>query len=180
MSEPTVAISSAREPKLLDRGRGRAPLLLSPIRHRDAPDGSPSPTGQGRRPHLRPDHRARRQGRKRSGHRAVLPASLKADLMEHLKGVKWLHDEDLRAGNGRVHLPHALARKYPRAAAEWGWQYVFRRRRSPVTLVRESTGGITCTSGLYSAPFMMRRGRPASPRRRPATRCGTPSPRTCC
>ena len=24
-----------------------------------------------------------------------------------------------------VHLPHALARKYPRAAGEWGWQYGF-------------------------------------------------------
>ena len=50
---------------------------------------------------------------------------LKADLMEHLKGVKRLHEEDLRAGYGRVHLSHALARKYPRAAGEWSWQYVF-------------------------------------------------------
>jgi len=55
----------------------------------------------------------------------MLPASLKEDLREHLKKTKRLHDEDLRAGNGRVHLPHALARKYPGAAAEWGWQYVF-------------------------------------------------------
>jgi integron integrase len=55
----------------------------------------------------------------------MLPASLKEDLREHLKRTKRLHDEDLRAGNGRVHLPHALARKYPGAAAEWGWQYVF-------------------------------------------------------
>jgi integrase len=55
----------------------------------------------------------------------MLPASLKEDLRGHLKKVKRLHDEDLRAGNGRVHLPYALARKYPGAAAEWGWQYVF-------------------------------------------------------
>jgi integron integrase len=55
----------------------------------------------------------------------MLPASLKGDLREHLKKVKRLHEEDLRAGNGRVHLPYALARKYPGAAAEWGWQYVF-------------------------------------------------------
>jgi len=26
---------------------------------------------------------------------------------------------------GEVHLPSALARKYPRAGYEWGWQYVF-------------------------------------------------------
>ena len=55
----------------------------------------------------------------------MLPASLKAELMEHLKEVKRLHEADLRAGYGRVHLPYALARKYPRAAGEWGWQYVF-------------------------------------------------------
>ena len=55
----------------------------------------------------------------------MLPASLKEELRGHLKKVKQMHGEDLRAGNGRVHLPHALARKYPGAAAEWGWQYVF-------------------------------------------------------
>jgi site-specific recombinase XerD len=26
---------------------------------------------------------------------------------------------------GAVYLPHALARKYPNASKEWGWQYVF-------------------------------------------------------
>jgi integrase len=55
----------------------------------------------------------------------MLPVSLKPALIEHLKGVKRLHEEDLRRGYGRVYLPHALARKYPRAAAEWGWQFVF-------------------------------------------------------
>ncbi len=55
----------------------------------------------------------------------MLPSSLKADLREHLKRAKQQHEEDLRTGNGRVYLPHALSRKYPNAAAEWGWQYVF-------------------------------------------------------
>jgi integron integrase len=55
----------------------------------------------------------------------MLPVSLKPALMEHLKGVKRLYEEDLRRGYGRVYLPHALARKYPRAAEEWGWQFVF-------------------------------------------------------
>jgi integrase len=27
--------------------------------------------------------------------------------------------------HGRVYLPRALSRKYPNAAAEWGWQYAF-------------------------------------------------------
>jgi len=42
----------------------------------------------------------------------------------------------LREGFGEVWLPHALARKYPFAPREWGWQYVFpsdRRSRDPRT-----------------------------------------------
>src|SRR5439155_21432855 len=47
-----------------------------------------------------------------------------------------LHARDLEAGLARVALPDALARKYPRAAAELGWQFVFasrRRSRDPKT-----------------------------------------------
>ena len=55
----------------------------------------------------------------------MLPSSLEQDLKAHLKGVKRLHEADLAAGRGRVYLPYALARKYPRADSEWGWQYVF-------------------------------------------------------
>ena len=36
-----------------------------------------------------------------------------------------MHEEDLAAGFGEVHLPYALTRKYPNAAKQWGWQYVF-------------------------------------------------------
>ena len=55
----------------------------------------------------------------------VLPASLHADLRNHLTGVKNQHNSDLQEGFGRVYLPKALARKYPHAEREWGWQYVF-------------------------------------------------------
>lgn len=55
----------------------------------------------------------------------VLPASLKSALQAHLARIKVLHDRDLAEGCGRVYLPHALARKYPEANLEWGWQYVF-------------------------------------------------------
>ena len=53
----------------------------------------------------------------------VIPA-----LREHLAGVRLTHEEDLRAGGGAVYLPGALDRKYPSAAREWGWQYVFPAR----------------------------------------------------
>ncbi len=55
----------------------------------------------------------------------MLPDRLALPLREHLARVKALHEDDLRAGYGEVHLPHALARKYPKAAREWAWQYVF-------------------------------------------------------
>lgn len=55
----------------------------------------------------------------------MLPQSVKKPLREHLKGVQVLQERDLKDGYGRVFMPDALARKYPNAAAEWGWQYVF-------------------------------------------------------
>jgi integron integrase len=55
----------------------------------------------------------------------MLPGSLAAPLQTHLTKVRALHEEDLRAGYGAVYLPYALERKYPNAAREWGWQYIF-------------------------------------------------------
>ena len=55
----------------------------------------------------------------------VLPKTVKNMLEKHLAEVKKLHDKDLREGYGEVYLPDALERKYPNAAKEWGWQYVF-------------------------------------------------------
>jgi hypothetical protein len=42
-----------------------------------------------------------------------------------LDRVRLLHADDLAAGFGCVALPFALARKYPSAAREPGWQWVF-------------------------------------------------------
>ncbi len=55
----------------------------------------------------------------------ILPSRVKPELAAHLERVKLLHQSDLAAGAGEVYLPYALARKYPHAAQEWGWQYVF-------------------------------------------------------
>jgi integron integrase len=55
----------------------------------------------------------------------VLPQSLKADLnLQIQKALAW-HEQDVAAGLGRVWLPNALARKYPNAPIEEGWQYIF-------------------------------------------------------
>lgn len=55
----------------------------------------------------------------------MLPTMLVEPLKAHLKQVKVLHDQDVAEGFGEVYLPYALDRKYPNAAREWGWQYVF-------------------------------------------------------
>ncbi|MGH8477543.1 MAG: integron integrase, partial [Methylococcales bacterium] len=55
----------------------------------------------------------------------MLPVALINPLKEHLVKVRELHQSDLAAGSGAVYMPFALDRKYPNAAREWGWQYVF-------------------------------------------------------
>ena len=59
-------------------------------------------------------------------------ATLMPLLENHLTGVKTLHQQDLTQGYGEVYLPPALARKYPNAAKEWSWQYVFPARNLSV------------------------------------------------
>ena len=55
----------------------------------------------------------------------LLPERLCRPLQAHLARVKELHQQDLARGGGAVYLPTALHRKYPKAAREWAWQYVF-------------------------------------------------------
>lgn len=66
-----------------------------------------------------------RDGKGQKDRVTMLPRSVVISLHEHLEAVKALHQQDLAEGFGRVNLPFALARKYPNAAAEWGWQFVF-------------------------------------------------------
>lgn len=75
-----------------------------------------------------------RQGKGAKDRLTMLPASTVESLRAQLQRVRLLHQTDLKAGFGRVEIPFALERKYPRAATEWGWQYVFpasRRSRDP-------------------------------------------------
>lgn len=60
----------------------------------------------------------------------MLPRSMRGDLEHLLDWRRRLHERDLAAGFGRVALPDALARKYPKAAMELGWQYLFASRQS--------------------------------------------------
>ena len=55
----------------------------------------------------------------------ILPNNVKKSLQEHIQKAQELHEKDLKDGYGSVNLPNAIQRKYPNAAKEWGWQYVF-------------------------------------------------------
>lgn len=66
-----------------------------------------------------------RDGKGQKDRVTPLPDKLIEPLHAHLEQVQTLHEADLSQGNGEVFLPSALARKYPNAAWEWGWQYVF-------------------------------------------------------
>lgn len=55
----------------------------------------------------------------------MLPRNIEPALAAQIRHARDLHESDLSAGCGAVWLPDALARKYPRAAREWAWQYVF-------------------------------------------------------
>jgi integron integrase len=73
-----------------------------------------------------------REGKGGRDRHTVLPASLREPLARHLERVRARHDLDLRGGAGWVDLPGALARKYPGAAREWPWQWVFPATRTYV------------------------------------------------
>jgi integron integrase len=59
----------------------------------------------------------------------MLPLNLAEPLQRHLVRTKAQHEQDLEDGFGHVYLPFALSRKYPNAAKQWSWQYVFASSR---------------------------------------------------
>jgi len=54
-----------------------------------------------------------------------MPDSLITPLQRQVERVRLFHDEDMGAGFGQVYLPNALEKKYPNAATELAWQYLF-------------------------------------------------------
>ena len=55
----------------------------------------------------------------------MLPAAVKEPLLRHLELVRKQYEADVRSGFSGVFLPYALERKYPNAARQWGWQWLF-------------------------------------------------------
>lgn len=55
----------------------------------------------------------------------ILPKVIIESLIKHIELAKFVHNKDLANGYGEVFLPKALQRKYPQAAKQFGWQYLF-------------------------------------------------------
>jgi len=70
-------------------------------------------------------HLAVRDGKGSHDRATLLPEAVIPQLKEQLQRTRAIHRADLRQGLGAVHLPYALAHKYPNAEREWVWQYVF-------------------------------------------------------
>lgn len=66
-----------------------------------------------------------RDGKGKKDRVTLLPETLIEPLKEVISHAKNIHQLDLSEGFGEVYLPYALARKYPNAPRETGWQYIF-------------------------------------------------------
>ncbi len=66
-----------------------------------------------------------REGKGDKDRITVLPLAARDGLQAQIEVVRQLHERDLKAGHGQVWLPHALAKKYPNADREFGWNYLF-------------------------------------------------------
>lgn len=71
-----------------------------------------------------------RDGKGAKDRATVLPAAIVKPLRAHLLLVRDQHENALRRGFAGVEVPLALERKYPKAHAEWHWQYVFPARNA--------------------------------------------------
>lgn len=66
-----------------------------------------------------------RSGKGGKDRTVMLPRSLAGQLADLMDARRALHQLDLAAGRADVELPHALHAKYPRAAQDIRWQWLF-------------------------------------------------------
>ena len=109
-----------------------------------------------------------REGKGDADRVTMLPQTLKGELQQHLKRVKLLDEQELAEGFGRVYLPHALARKYPHADRQWGWQWIFpaaQRSKDPRTGMarRHHIDEVTVQRTMKEAARLAKLAKPATP-----------------
>ena len=69
------------------------------------------------------------QGKGNKDRMVMLPQAVREGIEGQLAWREKVHHRDLSIGEGRVDLPDALERKYPRAPWSLGWQFVFASRQ---------------------------------------------------
>ncbi|MDP7271873.1 MAG: integron integrase [Gammaproteobacteria bacterium] len=90
-----------------------------------------------------------RQGKGGKDRRTLLPGTLKNTLEIQIGRIRRLHQEDLAQGFGEVYLPPALARKFPSADKETGWQFLFPSRN----IVADPVTGVLRRHHLHQSCF---------------------------
>ncbi len=66
-----------------------------------------------------------RRGKGQKDRAVPLPEAVTALLPDHLREVQRVFEADGRNGLGGVTLPEGIGRKFPNAATQWGWQFLF-------------------------------------------------------
>ncbi len=111
-------------PEFLGRNEVMARLMYgSGMRHRE------TRTLRIKDLHFDTGHIVVRNGKGQKDRVTVLPTSVAESLRAVVEEAKKIHKHDLLQGYGSVYLPFALSRKYPNAATETAWQYVFPSRQ---------------------------------------------------
>ena len=86
-----------------------------------------------------------REGKGGKDRVTMLPGTLVTPLRAHLARLRAWFEEERRRDQPGVSLPYALARKYPQAGTQWGWQYLF----PAPTLCRDPYLGVPVRHHLY-------------------------------
>ncbi|MCP3176529.1 integron integrase [Desulfuromonas sp. KJ2020] len=73
-----------------------------------------------------------RDGKGRKDRITMLPEICLDPLKQQIAEARLIHAQDLAKNYGEVWLPSALIKKYPGAARDWRWQYVFPASRMSV------------------------------------------------
>ncbi len=78
-----------------------------------------------------------------------LPQKIHSPIQQQIHRVSQLHQEDINQGFGSVSMPFALARKFPQAAYETKWQYLFPMK----SLSNDPESGIRRRHHILSSHF---------------------------
>lgn len=73
-----------------------------------------------------------RQGKGGKDRVTVLPDALKPHLVDHLKRLKALYEEDQTNGLAGVWLPPSVENKMPTVGKKWSWQWFFPSRETAI------------------------------------------------